>query len=397
MTYINAVKYILSLPDTPCDADSIERMRIICDTLDTPRKKLKSVHVCGDVGKDSCLTMIEAILKSTSHSFGRCSLHFSDDPRECISVNGKAISHFEFSEIIKNISKAYKSKFKDSIPNRSEVLTLSAIVCFLSNGCDISLFERSSLKAAPASIIEPPLVSLLTPFSERDISDGRFEHLIPKGTAETVSSPQHKEVFNAVSSACVLSGSRLTVPIYSDMEIKSITLFKTEFSYRGEVYSMRSFSPCQTVNAITAVEVANALTRCGFQIDTNAVKKGLFTACLDGKCEAISIEPTVIVSSLFKMEHVDALAASLAQVKEQFASNPTLLVDPGCGIGISDISAALSAHEISHETPSELSRDEIDEQLQKMSALDKSSVVLIVGGKSFIRDFKNLYRSKFGF
>ena len=112
--------------------------------------------------------MLESVLKCTSHSFGRCALHISDEPRECISVNGKTISHYDFAESIKNISKAYKSKFKDSTPCRSEVLTLAAVICFASNGCEIALFERDAQKNDPASIIDAPTVSLLTPFSERE-------------------------------------------------------------------------------------------------------------------------------------------------------------------------------------------------------------------------------------
>ena len=391
MTYINAVKYIRSLPDLQSNTGSIERMRIICNTLGNPQKKLKALHVCGDVGKDSCITMLGSVLKNTSHSFGRCSLTNLYEPRECIFINGNVISHFEFADIVKVISKAYKSNFNDITPSQSEVITIAATVCFANNGCEIAIFERTAQKNDPASTTELPIVSLLTPFFERDITDGRFEHLISKGTLETVSSPQHKETYSIISDACVLAGSRLTVPIYSDMEIKNITLFKTEFSYRGENYSIRSFSPYQTVNAITVIEAINSLIRCGFQINAEEVKKGLFSAGLDGKCETISIEPTVIVSTVFEKNDVDTLVASLSQVKSQFSKQIDVYVEPGCEIDLTALSASLASYEIPHNPPVSLSVEDASKLLSNASSLTAETALILIGDKNYI------YKAKIAF
>ena len=396
MTYINAVKYLLSLQATDIsygDPEIIERMRVVCDALGNPQKKLKFIHVCGDVGKDSCLNMTESILKQASLKVGRSSIPQGDEPREWISVNQKSISHAELAEAVKQVSKLYRSLFKDINPSKREVATIVAILHFASCGCDVVLLEKSTDKNATAAITEPPLVSLLTPFLEREIISGRFEHLISKGTAECVSCPQHKDTFNAISGACVLSGSRLTLPVYSELEIKSITLFKTEFSYRGESYSLRSFSPCQTMNAITAIEVINAFNRCGFSIEGESVKRGLFLTNLDGKCETVSIDPTVIVSTSFEKDRIDTLVASLAQVKEQFSGKLLVIADNECNVDLTSLSYSLAAYEIPHITPIFAS---FDDAMKCLNADTLAPPALLIGGKTFIAKAKSSLSSSLG-
>ena len=103
MTYINAVKYILSLPDNDshlADGAAFERIRLVCDILGSPQKKPINVHICGDVGKSSCFTMLEAILSHSHNSFGHYSFDSKNDIRECISVNKKPVSHAEFADAV---------------------------------------------------------------------------------------------------------------------------------------------------------------------------------------------------------------------------------------------------------------------------------------------------------
>lgn len=396
MTYINAVKYLLSLQNDPLnDHAVIERMRTVCDTFGNPQKHLKCIHVCGDVGKDSCSQMLSSILRIASYREGVYSVPHSDDFRSCLSVSGKPISYDEFADIIKSISKAYKTLFKEIIPHRNEVLTLAAILFFYKSGCDTAIFEKSYSKNDPVNITDTPMVSVITPFIERTVKDGQFDSIVQKGTTEIVSSPQHKDVYNAISNACSLSGSRLTVPVYSEMEIEKITLFKTFFKYRGYDYSVRSFSPCQTVNAITAIEVARALNRIGAQISDEIIAKGLSCATLDGKCEAVSIEPTIILSSTCEKERLDTLFASLSQIKEQLPRQMSVYIDNETDISISDFSSSLSVYGIPFLDIRAISDDDIGGLAKRVvSSLNidenSSSAAIFIGTRDFISKSKDI-------
>ena len=67
MTYINAVKYLMSLEDNAdafADPSALERMRLVCDSFELSARNLKCIHVCGDDGKESTSLMLSSILEA---------------------------------------------------------------------------------------------------------------------------------------------------------------------------------------------------------------------------------------------------------------------------------------------------------------------------------------------
>ena len=166
-----------------------------------------------------------------------------------------------------------------------------------------------------------------------------FENIIHRGTRETVTCIQHKDTYTAISDACASVGSRLTLPIYGEVEVKKISLFKTIFSYRNTECSIATFSPCQILNAITVIEAAHALCRVGVNISEEAISRGLSKANLSLKCEVVSVEPTIIVASATNEKQIEALAASLAQVKEHLPSKISVFSPPSSDRLVRDISS----------------------------------------------------------
>ena len=117
MTYINAVKYLSSLCNDISalhDGAILERMRLACDSFDNPERNTKCIHVCGDIGKDSCSTMLSSILSHASYKVGRFKVPVGNEFKACILANDKEISYSDFTEIIKSLYKFYRSNFKES-------------------------------------------------------------------------------------------------------------------------------------------------------------------------------------------------------------------------------------------------------------------------------------------
>ena len=139
MTYINTVKYLLSLAndeDAFSDSSALERMRLACENLEISLQNFKCVHICGDEGKESCSRMLTSILENASYKVGLYSLPSSDDFRSCLFSDKKSISHSDFAEIITYIYKFYRAKFKNVVPHRREIMTLAAIIYFQKQGCE---------------------------------------------------------------------------------------------------------------------------------------------------------------------------------------------------------------------------------------------------------------------
>ena len=405
MTYLNAVKYLRSLiqdEGSLSDPSVLERMRAACNKFEYHLRPIKCIHVCGEIGKDSCCLMLSSILNNASYKAGRFSAFDPDDFKSSISVAGKQISHSDFADIITDIYRFYRSNFKETVPHLKEILTLAAIHYFQKEKCDVAIFEKSHSRYDPVNITGAPVISVITPFTERETDSGVFEAIIHKGTVETVSSPQHKEIYNAISDACSVAGSRLTIPIYSEMEIEKITLFKTFFKYRNTDYSVRSFSPCQTVNAITAIEIANSLNRIGATISDEAISKGIAMTNLDGKCETISLNPTVILSSSCEKDQLDTLFASLAQVKEHLPPKITFNIDPEADINIDEFSESLDTRNIPHYEIIETVPSAADiKAIKKMISEQESDKPLehgavFIGKREFISVVKSLILKHFG-
>jgi dihydrofolate synthase/folylpolyglutamate synthase len=391
MTYVNAVKYLSSLKRGNAN---IERAHRILEALGSPEHQLRTIHISGKYGKSSLRRMLSSILTRAKLSVGEFSPFKLLDMREAILVDGKPISHDRFADLIKSVSDEYASLHQDEQPTFEEILCAVAIHHFCEVGCDIAIFEKGPSKNDAANMTESPLVSVIAYMGSESDEGIIFSDLLRRGTQEAVTCPQHKSVYSRIYESCVEITTRLTLPIYSELEINKINLYKTEFSYRGCDYSVRSFSPWQVVNAITAIEAASALNRVGLHIEDSQIKDGLERTVLPYKCEPISFEPTVIVCSIENDESFDSFVASVAQIKEFILGETTLVIDKNsgvseeklgnslCSIGLSPISTCLFDDMV---TPAALSKQVSGFIKPILSDESSTASVLIVGRESFIR------------
>ncbi len=362
MTYINAVKYLLSLPRTGTSLDKARKaLSLLSDVSMQPR----SIHICGEDGKNSCLRMLSAILEDGGYTVGAFVSPSSDDMREAISINGRPITYERFSGLIKRVSDKFASLEDETLPSFDEALCIAALLCFEEEGCDVAIFEKSFRKNDAVNLTEPPLVSIISSMGDADVKTIDFSDVLRRGTRETVTSPQHKDVYNAISESCADVGSRLTLPIYSDLRITKINLFKTCFSYGGVEYSVRAFSPYQTVNAITVIEAANALIRVGMNVSADSIVNGIAKATFPYKCEAISLEPTIIVCNASTEERLQSLIASIAQVKELITGEVFIAVDENCSINKEKLLLSLAACGVAPKSISEIPRSLTSSKITK--------------------------------
>lgn len=402
MTYINAVKYLCSLPKTGANLD---RARKVLSLLTDSSKQPRAIHICGTDGKNSCQRMLSSILQDGKYTVGAFSIPTSEDMREAISINGKPISYEHFSRLIKKVSDRFASLEEGEMPSLDEALCISALLCFEEEGCDIAIFEKSFRKSDAANLTEPPLVSIISSMGNIDIDTVDFSDALRRGTRETVTSPQHKDIYNAISESCADIGSRLTLPIYSELCIIKINLFKTCFSYGGVDYSVRSFSPCQTVNAITVIEAANALVRVGMNLSAENIVNGIASAILPYKCEAVSLEPAIIISNASTDERFQSLVASIAQVNEFITGDIFIAVDENCSIDTEKMITYLTSCGTAPKSISKISRSMTSSKLTKeisgmisplLSEENMSSALIIIANKDFAPNLADIVRKILG-
>ena len=329
MTYLNAIKYLLSLPekgDTPEDATLLERMRTVAAELDHPERDTLYVHIAGQSGKNSCARMLKSVLTAAGYSVGHYALtQLSMDPKDIrtrVTIGQTLLPYDDLTNQIARLSATYARLFPAVFPLREEVLFLIALGYFKDRKCDVVLIERTGQRNDPAILTDPSSLMFFTPTKEDELPS--LTGLLPRGVQEVVCAPQHRTVYDRISDACAENGCRLTVPIYGELTIDRIRILKTVFTYREIQYALPCFSPCQTVNAITVIEAAQALTRLGLSLSKEAILRGLSVVSLPLKCEALSVEPTVLIACVDSNEEMDTLCASLTQIKEALGASLTV-------------------------------------------------------------------------
>lgn len=376
------------------DAETCDRIHFLLDELKL--KHLKVLNICGDTDIEYCIKMLSSIMTQASHKMGFLDLCDIEGSPSSISVNLKSISDFDFSDTVKFIFSIYKAKYPSVTPYFDEIMLIASLYYFSQKSCDIVVLKKPLDRSTVINALDPPIINIVTPIFSNDIHRLITDNLVKKGTLEVVSAPQHKDVHKIISDACVAAGCRFTLTIYSVTSIKNFSLFKTLFEYMGSEFSIRSFSPFQVVNAITAIEASKAIGRIGLKINDNDISLGLFHTRFDGKCDAISIDPNIIVSSMYDRLSLSFLVSSLAQVKDQLYNDVCFYIDSTVDIDDSLLSSKLSSYDIPHKQISRIdyrAEDlksfkkrlyEIADELTESLSGNKASAIFI-GGDNFIK------------
>ena len=117
--------------------EDISNIISICDHLDNPQNKFKSIHVGGTNGKGSTSHILSSILQESGYKVGIFSSPHILDFRERIKINGKKI---EKDFIVKFVNK-YFNFFKDKNFSFFEITTALSFWYFEKNNIDIAIVE----------------------------------------------------------------------------------------------------------------------------------------------------------------------------------------------------------------------------------------------------------------
>ena len=146
------------------------------------------------------------------------------------------------------------------------------------------------------------------------------------------------------------------------------------------------------MNAITVIEAANALIRLGLPVSQEHVAIGIEKATFPYKCEAISLEPTIIISSIDSEEHLPPLASSIAQVSELIKGDIFVAIEDGCSAYSDKVVPTLEAYGVTVSdarlisrtlTPSKLSKEIKELTAPLFSDETMSSALILISKRDF--------------
>ena len=266
--------------------EDISNIISICDHLDNPQNKFKSIHVGGTNGKGSTSHMLSSILQESGYRVGLYTSPHLVDFRERIRVNGEMIS----KESVEDFMNHNLDFFNINNFSFFEMTVGLAFNYFNNQNVDIAIIEVGMGGRLDSTNIINPILSIITnisidhtKFLGNNITDIAHEKagIIKPGIPVVIGETQEeiKDIF-------------IETARENNSEISFADNFKTkkfDCDLKGE-YQSKNISTVQ--HAITKIQSM------GYKINDSNIEKGLShvvkNTSLMGRWQVIQTNPLVI-------------------------------------------------------------------------------------------------------
>ena len=299
----------------------LARSSELLSLLGDPQKKLKFVHIAGTNGKGSTAAMLASVLQSAGYRTGLYTSPHLLRFHERMRVNGEEIDDNSLISLTNAVRNAAESM--SEMPTGFEIMTAIAFLYFVQEQCDIvSLEVGLGGRMDSTNVIPAPEVCVVANIGleHTAILGDTVEKIaaekcgIIKHGAHAVLFGQSEGVENVAREKCAQEDVTLTITAQEKLERISSSLDGQEFKYRGRgPYHLRLLGEYQLLNALTVIDVCNALRSRGWdKLTDEAIDEGLSHAQWPGRLELLRRGPDFIVDGAHNPQCVDALMDSLA-------------------------------------------------------------------------------------
>lgn len=322
MNYREAMQYIDELRPLGV-VMGLETTRELCLRLGNPQEQLKFVHIAGTNGKGSTLAYISTILTAAGYRTGRYISPAVKEYRERFQIDGRTITQSSFCTYLEQVKEAAEAMAAEGLPHPTlfEVETAVAFLYFLDKQCDIVVLETGLGGALDTTnVVENTLAAVFTSISMDHMAilgDSLSEIAmakagIIKNKCYAISAKQEPEVMKILrQSALLKKGKFLTADVSRAKHVK-YGATKQSFDYdRYKNLEISMLGQFQIENAVLAVETVMALTRCGFKVPEDKLRKGLVEAEWPGRFDVIARRPLFIADGAHNEDAARRLAESI--------------------------------------------------------------------------------------
>jgi dihydrofolate synthase / folylpolyglutamate synthase len=140
---------------------SLDNTIALCDLLDNPQEKFKSIHIAGTNGKGSVSHLLASILQEKGFKTGLYTSPHLRDFRERIKINGKNIPKEKVTEFVKR----HRKNFEVIKPSFFEMTVALAFDHFANEKIDIAVIETGLGGRLDSTNVIHPLLSIITNIS----------------------------------------------------------------------------------------------------------------------------------------------------------------------------------------------------------------------------------------
>jgi dihydrofolate synthase/folylpolyglutamate synthase len=281
----------------------------LCNYLDNPQNKIKTVHVAGTNGKGSTSHMLASVFQEAGYKTGLYTSPHLKDFRERIKIDGEMISENEVVDFVQT----HKKFFKKSQLSFFEMTVGMAFDYFAKREVDIAIIEVGMGGRLDSTNVITPKVSVITnigldhtQFLGDTLEKVAFEKagIIKKEVPVVIGQTQSKEITSVFKQVARKNSSE----IYFADKLDWLPHYKTDL-----------LGDYQNHNIKTALAAIKILQMQGERISEESILNGLlnvvYNTGLLGRWQQLLDKPKVICDTAHNKEGLEITTAQIAKEK----------------------------------------------------------------------------------
>ena len=282
---------------------------LLCEALNNPQHKFRSIHIAGTNGKGSTSHMLAAILQTAGYKTGLYTSPHLKDFRERIRINGEMIAEQTVIEFVNE----NKNEFEKIQPSFFEITVAMAFDYFAKEKVDIAVIETGLGGRLDSTNVITPVLSVITNISydHMDMLGDTLEKIavekagIIKRNIPIVIGESNSETKKVFENKAI----EMNAPVSFADEIYSVSnanlledgLHLSILKNKSERYDnliLDLTGHYQEKNSCTVLQSTDILNELNFSISENSIRKGLQQVKrltgLRGRWDILSQYPLII-------------------------------------------------------------------------------------------------------
>lgn len=301
----------------------------LCNVLENPHNKFKSIHIAGTNGKGSSSHMLASILAAAGYKTGLYTSPHLLDFRERIRINGEMIAEDKVIDFVKR----YKDDIEEICPSFFEVTVAMAFDYFAKEQVDIAVIEVGLGGRLDSTNIIDPELSLITNIGldHIDLLGNTLEEIarekagiIKKGKPVVLSEKDDRiyhvfqEKASDMESPLRVAADELEVITYKRVSDGLLLDVKSKDDAALKVYEVGLSGLYQRKNVLGVLTSIATLRSQGWIIDDEAINIGLrdvrTNTGLQGRWQVLSESPYIICDTGHNEDGIREVVENLASV-----------------------------------------------------------------------------------
>ena len=319
MNFAEALSYLLRLGhETLTIKLGLANTETLLAVLGNPHRDFPAVQIAGTNGKGSTAVTLDSICREAGIRTGLFTSPHLISITERISIAGEQVSEADFVRFTARVKETAEELVKqgklETLPTFFEHVTAIALLAFREAKVNLAILETGlggRLDSTTAAGAEMVAITQVAMDHEEYLGHTLAEIAAEKAAiirpgVVAIIAPQTEEVLDVIVRRCAAVGVQPRFVEPSRHETIQIGL-------RGRH---------QTINAATAIALAEALREKGFAIPRAAVIRGVKTARHPGRLELWEGPPQI----LFDGAHNPAAARALRDYLDEFVTQPITMI-----------------------------------------------------------------------